>query len=164
MGYTTRIDRALRLAQINMFTEGNGARMGIPKFLIILTDGTQTKYTDAEDPREIGEELRKSGITIFTIGIGSGINKTELVELAGSKENSFAAASFNELSSGYFVKDIGDAVCSAGKITVGLLITEEIIYHWVLYKCLVFVLKLRVCIKTRFLHMLKVRKVKITKI
>ena len=42
MGYTTRIDRALRLAQKTMFTPENGARAGQANILILLTDGSQS--------------------------------------------------------------------------------------------------------------------------
>ena len=42
MGSTTRIDRALRLTQKEMFKPENGARSGVPKVLILLTDGKFT--------------------------------------------------------------------------------------------------------------------------
>ena len=43
MGSTTRIDRALRMTQNEMFSSANGGRDGVPKILILLTDGTQTQ-------------------------------------------------------------------------------------------------------------------------
>ena len=115
MGYTTRIDRALRLTQISMFTKENGARAVAPKFLVLLTDGAQTWYKDAEDPSVIGKELRKKGVTIFTIGIGNNTKTRELIETSGSRDKSFNAASFDVLMGDTFVKGITDAVCSAGK-------------------------------------------------
>ena len=42
MGMTTRIDRALRLTQKELFALENGARPNHPKILILLTDGSQT--------------------------------------------------------------------------------------------------------------------------
>ena len=42
MGMTTRIDRALRLTQRELFALENGARPNHPKILILLTDGSQT--------------------------------------------------------------------------------------------------------------------------
>ena len=50
MGFQTRIDRALRLAQKELFAEENGGRTNVPEILIVLTDGTQTAAKDAEDP------------------------------------------------------------------------------------------------------------------
>ena len=45
MGSTTRIDRALRMTQNEMFTTANGGRAGVPNILILLTDGTQTQVS-----------------------------------------------------------------------------------------------------------------------
>jgi len=45
MGSITRIDLALRKAQKEMFKVQNGARDGIVKILVLLTDGSQTKKT-----------------------------------------------------------------------------------------------------------------------
>ena len=100
MGSTTRIDRALRETQNEMFNENNGARPGVTKLVILLTDGSQTKDTGAEDPAAIAEELRNSGIVVLVIGIGSGVNPSELDKIAGGADNSFNAASFDELVGG----------------------------------------------------------------
>ena len=58
MGFQTRIDRALRLAQKELFAEINGGREKIPKILILLTDGTQTKSKSAESPGVVADEIR----------------------------------------------------------------------------------------------------------
>ena len=42
MGMTTRIDRALRLSQKELFAPENGGREDVNKMLILLTDGSQT--------------------------------------------------------------------------------------------------------------------------
>ena len=63
MGATTRIDKALRLAQRDFFREENGGRGHVPDLLVLLTDGSQTKTdSDWEDPAEIADELRNAGI------------------------------------------------------------------------------------------------------
>ena len=114
MGSTTRIDRALRLTQNELFTLENGARPGIPKILILLTDGSQTQDAGAEDPGVISNELRLSGITVIVVGIGSGTNATELAHMAGGADNAFSAASFDELIGGDFIKQLTDKSCQAG--------------------------------------------------
>ena len=58
MGFQTRIDRALRQAQKELFAPANGGRPEIKDILILLTDGTQTKSKSAEDPGDIAEEIR----------------------------------------------------------------------------------------------------------
>ena len=59
MGMTTRIDRALRLAQKELVAPENGGRPKLPEILILLTDGTQTKRGDYEDPSVVTDEIRR---------------------------------------------------------------------------------------------------------
>ena len=120
MGSTTRIDKALRLTQNELFTLENGARPGIPKILILLTDGSQTQDAGAEDPGDISNELRNSGITLIVVGIGSGTNATELAHMAGGADNAFSAASFDELIGGDFIKQLTDKSCQEGMQNINL--------------------------------------------
>ena len=114
MGSTTRIDKALRLTQKEMFTLPNGARPGVNKVLIVLTDGSQTQDAGAEDPGDVAEELRQAGINILTIGIGKGINTTELAHIAGGADNVYSAATFDELVSNEFLNKVNEAGCKEG--------------------------------------------------
>ena len=114
MGSVTRIDKALRLTQKELFTTENGARANLPKILIVLTDGSQTQTADAEDPAAIAAELRKSGITMIVVGMGGGVDKAELARIAGGDDKTFSAASFNDLLSDSFMKSVQDKAC-AGK-------------------------------------------------
>ena len=117
MGSTTRIDKALRLTQKEMFSLANGARPGIPKVLILLTDGSQTQDAGAEDPGDVADELRKDGVNIIVVGIGQGVNTTELDHIAGGdKDKSFSAASFDELIGIEFINKIKESGCKVGKI------------------------------------------------
>ena len=115
MGSTTRIDKALRLTQNELFTLENGARPGIPKILILLTDGSQTQDAGAEDPGDISNELRQAGVTVLVVGIGSGTNQTELDHMAGGADNAFSAASFDELIGGEFINTLTERSCEVGK-------------------------------------------------
>ena len=114
MGSTTRIDKALRLTQKELFSLGSGARPGIPKLLILLTDGSQTKDAGAENPADIAQEIRNSGIRMLVIGIGRGINATELSAIAGGDQNTYNAASFDELIGGDFVNNVVQESCKKG--------------------------------------------------
>jgi len=109
MGRSTRIDRALRTAQNHMFQARNGARGNTPKILILLTDGSQTQ--GGENPADISKTLRQTGIHVIVVGIGSGINKAELVEIAGSSDRVFSAASFDELISKEFTSSLMEKSC-----------------------------------------------------
>lgn len=114
MGSTTRIDKALRLTQTEVFETLNGGRKNVTKLLILLTDGSQTKDNDAENPTQIAEELRKNGINIIVVGIGPEVNNQEL-ENIGKTGNVYSAASFDELIGSNFVHKIKEASCKIGK-------------------------------------------------
>ena len=114
MGHTTRIDKAFRLAQKEMFTEENGARLDLPKILILLTDGSQTKDKDAENPINIAAEIQASGINLIIVGIGKGVNQTELDHMAGGPQKAYSAASFDELVGGKFIKTLTEKSCEVG--------------------------------------------------
>jgi len=114
MGSTTRIDKALRLTQKEMFTIGNGGRPGVSKVLIVLTDGSQTQDAGAEDPGDVAAELRDSGIRVIAVGIGKGINTTELAHIEA--KNVYSASSFDELISDAFLKSVSRSSCAEGKV------------------------------------------------
>ena len=52
-----------------LFRPINGGRHYVNDLLILLTDGSQTPSKDAEDPGDIAEEIRKSGVEILVIGM-----------------------------------------------------------------------------------------------
>ena len=113
MGYTTRIDKALRLAKQSLMV---GARQDAPRIVFLLTDGTQTKDADAVDPSKLAAELRGEGIKLVVIGIGRGIDKDELKKIAGGVDSSlFFADTFDELRSSAFVQDVGRKGCAKGE-------------------------------------------------
>lgn len=120
MGYTTRIDKALKVARDELFVKSNGARAGVPKILFILTDGSQTKDKDAVNPASIAAELReKLGVVTFVIGIGRNVVPGELNEIAGGiPSRMFLAKDFNELLSSVFVAEISKAYCQKGSYAV----------------------------------------------
>ena len=50
------------------------------------------------------------------VGVGQGVNTTELEHIAGDSANAYTAASFNELISGDFVTEVRDKGCEAGRL------------------------------------------------
>ena len=114
MNSTTRIDKALRVAQKDLFSLANGGRAGVPKVLILLTDGSQTQDAGAEEPAEIAELLRKEGIRIIVVGIGKGINASELAHIAGKDENVYSVESFEDLIGSEFISKIKARGCEEG--------------------------------------------------
>ena len=109
--YTTRIDKGFKLAKEQLISKSFKERPYIPKILILLTDGTQTKDSDTIDPTEIAEEIRSMGVQLLVIGIGNAINLTELTGIAGNKSNVYVASNFKELVSQGFVRSVSQRAC-----------------------------------------------------
>ncbi|XP_065653358.1 collagen alpha-3(VI) chain-like [Hydra vulgaris] len=117
MGSTTRIDKALRLAQKEVFELENGARPGVAKILFLLTDGSQTQERGSENPVAIANELRSTGVTIIVIGITNAVNVSELSDIAGGEENAYAADSFEKLKDFNFLDVIKTKMCETANVT-----------------------------------------------
>ena len=115
MGLRTRTDRGLRMAQNELFADGNGIRKGVPKVIVLLTDGSQTPSRGYEDPWIPAEELRKSGIHVLVIGIGEATNRTELDLIAGGTGKAHLPKSFDDLIDEQFIRGVTQASCEEAK-------------------------------------------------
>ena len=90
----TRIDKALDVAATEIFPEG---RAGVPKIALLITDGTQTQTADAKDLTEASEPLRKAGVRVLAVGIGSGVDADQLRLVTESDEDVVVANDFQDL-------------------------------------------------------------------
>ncbi|KAG8139283.1 hypothetical protein E2320_002068 [Naja naja] len=80
------------------------ARDNVPQFLIVITDG------ESQDQVTIpAEELRSAGIVIYAIGVKEAI-KTELKDIAGTKDRMFFVNDFDSLK--LIKHDITRDICS----------------------------------------------------
>ena len=81
----TRIDRALDLANKELFTEANGDRPRIPNYLVLVTDGRQNSgdyYTDLNLVPGFARPLWERNVTIFAVGVGRA-SREQLKRIAG---------------------------------------------------------------------------------
>jgi len=94
-GGETNIAAALRTARRQMFTVSNGTRPGVPKILILLTDG----YSNREALQTLREaDLTKAaGIIIYTVGVTHEVNQEELRQIASNRTYFFFASNFTQL-------------------------------------------------------------------
>lgn len=106
MGYQTRIDKALRLAQTQMLKKENGARTGIKKLVLLMADGAQSG--DSERPETVAKEIRDAGVEIIAVGIGNRVDFDELVRITGDRKRVFTS-SFDDIASASFVGKITGA-------------------------------------------------------
>ena len=73
MGKKTRIDRALNIAENQIFPE---ARQSVSKIAIILSDGVQS--TGAQGLSPSSKPLRDAGVRVIAVGIGDGKRERRL--------------------------------------------------------------------------------------
>ena len=112
-GGSTRTDLALLEAQRNLFgNPDNGVRaieFGVPRVLVLLTDGRATSGTASVI--EPSTMLRRDGVNIFVIGIGKNINENELNIIASDPDadHVVSSGSFTEVNA--MVQNIREASC-----------------------------------------------------
>ena len=116
MASTSRIDRALKVVDQELFSEANGARLdnNVTKMLVLLTDGTQTQDKDAVDPGKIGQLLRQKDIHILCVGIGDGIDRQELTHISGDSARVYIASDLDELMASSFIAKVLVKCCETG--------------------------------------------------
>ncbi|CAG5116172.1 unnamed protein product, partial [Candidula unifasciata] len=97
-GMSTATDQALRFLRTRAFHSRHGARPGVPRIAVVITDG-QSDHT----LRTLIEatKVKRNNIIIFTIGVGKLVNTLELERMASSpaSEYAFAVDSFSFLDS-----------------------------------------------------------------
>merc|ERR1711931_192948 len=112
IGFTTRIDLALIKARDSLFARSNGARDGVNKAIVVITDGHQTYNAHGvTDPSDISNKMRDDGFTIVVVGIGSDVHPKELDDIAGGVGKSYRAASFDDLLEQPFIEQASKSAC-----------------------------------------------------
>lgn len=82
--------------------EGPTARAGVPKVVVLMTDG---RPTDRSRVIEISDAVKAKGITLYTIGLGADLDTDLLARMATSPDRFYAANSELDLAAVY--ADIG---------------------------------------------------------
>merc|ERR1719334_2274573 len=67
----------------------------------------------------IADELRAAGITLIVVGMGGGIDATELARIANGADNVFTASTFSDLVSEDFMKSVQTKACAVVSTRVG---------------------------------------------
>uniref|UniRef100_A0A8C1UU23 von Willebrand factor A domain-containing protein 2-like n=1 Tax=Cyprinus carpio TaxID=7962 RepID=A0A8C1UU23_CYPCA len=93
-------------------TVGKGARPGVNKAVVVLTDGT-----GVEDAAVPAQKIRDSGVSVFVIGIGD-IHQEVLFRIVGSEDHMISVPSYDDLK--YSEDVLVQMVCSDVKKPVNL--------------------------------------------
>jgi collagen type VI alpha len=95
-GETTQTDLALKMAREVSFTPQNGARSGVEKVAIVLTDG---RSNDPDLTAQQAKLLKDSGVLVIAVAIGVDILNRELETIATLPEDIFHVEHFEVLES-----------------------------------------------------------------
>ena len=93
----TQTHLALQYVMNNSFKPAAGDRPNVPNILIVMTDGQSTSPTLTT--AETQKLHRIPGLTVFAIGIGSGVDRAELGRIATDSKHMFTVSSFSALQS-----------------------------------------------------------------
>ena len=91
------IDKGLYVAYSQLLTKDFGARMEVPKVMLILSHGVQTKTKNYIDLRVASMPLKESGVLMTAIGIGRHTDREELVTITGNTESVYTVRNFKLL-------------------------------------------------------------------
>lgn len=110
MGGVASTGAALLHIHSNVLTVAKGARPGVNKAVVVVTDGS-----GSDDAGVPAQKIRDNGVSLFVIGIGD-IQRERLLQIAGSEEHMISAQSYEDLK--YFEDVLVQMLCSgenAGK-------------------------------------------------
>jgi collagen type VI alpha len=79
-GGTTNTQDAIRLTTQEVFTPARGARNGVKKIMVVVTDGKSTVQSENTIPQ--ASNAKTQGVEIYSIGIGPDVNPAEIDGMA----------------------------------------------------------------------------------
>ncbi|KAK3741437.1 hypothetical protein QZH41_014380, partial [Actinostola sp. cb2023] len=96
----TFIDKALTMANEQVFLTSRGMRANVKKVAFMITDGKQTRDRGRYTPLKTASgRLQAKGVRVYSMAIGSRISNDELKAVASKPEYIFKALSFRKLQS-----------------------------------------------------------------
>uniref|UniRef100_UPI0037E98D05 von Willebrand factor A domain-containing protein 2 n=1 Tax=Semicossyphus pulcher TaxID=241346 RepID=UPI0037E98D05 len=96
----------------NVLTVAKGARPGVNKAMVVVTDGS-----GGDDAVVPAQKIRDNGVSLFVVGIGD-MQKERLLQIAGSEEHMISVPSYEDLK--YFEDVLVQMLCSEVKKPVNL--------------------------------------------
>ena len=109
----TRIDLALKVAAEDVFLTKGGSRKNVPKILIVMTDGFQTRTSDSVPLDKAVLPLRAKGVQVYALAIGRYTRDYELRLIVGKKGDIFRANTFSGLRN--VIRRLATRACTNGE-------------------------------------------------
>ena len=104
MGGVASTGAALLHIHSNVLTVAKGARPGVNKAVVVVTDGS-----GGDDAAVPARKIRDNGVSLFVIGIGD-VQRERLLQIAGSEEHMISVPSYEDLK--YFEDVLVQMLCS----------------------------------------------------
>lgn len=114
-GRGTYIDRGLNKTHMDLFSAQGGMRTNVPHILLVITDGQSNSGELKTKTRQQAQYLKDDGIVIFALGIGSGIEMTELKAMVSMEHYVFLFSSVRQMLPSDKASDIALALCAAAR-------------------------------------------------
>ena len=102
------IRNALDFARMYSFTSGYGARGDAAKIAVLITDGHSSVSNEPD-------QLKSMGVTIFCVGVGTGVNSAVLRSVASHNDYTYLT-SFDLLS--LLTEELSNKTCADGMCTL----------------------------------------------
>ncbi|XP_028286194.1 von Willebrand factor A domain-containing protein 2 [Parambassis ranga] len=112
MGGVASTGAALLHIHSSVLTVAKGARPGVNKAVVVVTDGS-----GGDDAVVPAQKIRDNGVAVFVIGIGD-VQRERLVQIAGSEERMISVPSYDDLK--YFEDVLVQMLCAEVKKPVNL--------------------------------------------
>lgn len=112
MGGVASTGAALLHIHSNVLTVAKGARPGVNKAVVVVTDGS-----GGDDAAVPAQKIRDNGVSLFVIGIGD-VQRERLLQIAGSEEHMITVPSYEDLK--YFEDVLVQMLCSEVKKPINL--------------------------------------------
>ncbi|KAI8506670.1 Cartilage matrix protein [Branchiostoma belcheri] len=120
MGGSRNLGQAIRYMATYGFSSRNGARTSVPSVAIVITGGASL-----DDVAAAASKARRSGIILYTIGVGNATVPSELAAIATAVNTSYTAASFAALRD--LRTTLADEICTIGTVQIASMdISEDV--------------------------------------
>lgn len=103
LGGSSSTGSALLHIHSQVLTVHKGARPGVNKAVVVITDGA-----GADDAAVPAQKIRENGVPVLVIGIGD-VQKDSLLRISGSREHMISVSSYEDLK--YFEDVLVQTVC-----------------------------------------------------
>ncbi|KAI8477848.1 Cartilage matrix protein [Branchiostoma belcheri] len=120
MGGSRNLGQAVRYMATYGFSSRNGARTSVPSVAIVIAGGASL-----DDVAAAASKARRSGIILYTIGVGNATVPSELAAIATAVNTSYTAASFAALRD--LRTTLADEICTIGTVQIASMdISEDV--------------------------------------